>query len=425
MPARSASPAASCGPEVDTLPIAFIHQDLGLVDWMTVAENVAIQTGYPRGAPRPHLMAAGSQGRGATRSPSWEAARSRRARLLASRRRALARRDRPGARGEVRHPRARRADGGAARRGRRAPARALRRLRASGIGIIYVTHRLDEVFRIADRVTVLRDGRRVATVDVGETSPGDLVEKIVGRSMTDAFVRPAPSTDRVVLEVKDAVAEACRARSPSPSRRARRWASSASAAPGTIRSAARSSARSRSRGGHVVLDGQSIDPADPADAMRQRDRLRLEPARRGEHRRQHGGAREHLPEPGGHRQRRLRADRHAGGERRRCAAALKRFSIKAARSRAGVATLCGGNQQKVVVARWMEAKVQAARPRGADDRRRRRLQGRDLSPPATVAAEGAGGASDLVGLRGGRAHLPSRAGLQPRPRRRRNPARTS
>ena len=33
-----------------TLPIAFIHQDLGLVDWMTVAENVAVQTGYPRGA---------------------------------------------------------------------------------------------------------------------------------------------------------------------------------------------------------------------------------------------------------------------------------------------------------------------------------------------------------------------------------------
>ena len=51
----------------------------------------------------------------------------------------------------------------------------LRRLRASGIGIIYVTHRLDEVFRIADRVTVLRDGRRVATVATRETTPDDLV----------------------------------------------------------------------------------------------------------------------------------------------------------------------------------------------------------------------------------------------------------
>ncbi len=48
----------------------------------------------------------------------------------------------------------------------------LRRLRANGMGIVYVTHRLDEVFRIADRITVLRDGRRVATVESGKTTPG-------------------------------------------------------------------------------------------------------------------------------------------------------------------------------------------------------------------------------------------------------------
>ena len=46
----------------------------------------------------------------------------------------------------------------------------LRRLRASGMGIVYVTHRLDEVFRIADRVTVLRDGRRVATLAIAATT---------------------------------------------------------------------------------------------------------------------------------------------------------------------------------------------------------------------------------------------------------------
>ena len=52
----------------------------------------------------------------------------------------------------------------------------LRRLGSSGIGIVYVTHRLDEVFRIADRVTVLRDGKRVDTVATAETAPDDLVE---------------------------------------------------------------------------------------------------------------------------------------------------------------------------------------------------------------------------------------------------------
>ena len=81
------------------------------------------------------------------------------------------------------------------------------RLRASGIGIIYVTHRLDEVFRIADRVTVLRDGRRVATAPVADTSTADLVEKIVGRSMTAAFVEPAPSSDRIVFAVDGVVAQ--------------------------------------------------------------------------------------------------------------------------------------------------------------------------------------------------------------------------
>ena len=54
-------------PLTDSLPVAFIHQDLGLVEWMTVAENVAIQTGYPRYEGWSHILAArpGGRGRGA------------------------------------------------------------------------------------------------------------------------------------------------------------------------------------------------------------------------------------------------------------------------------------------------------------------------------------------------------------------------
>ena len=79
----------------------------------------------------------------------------------------------------------------------------LRRLRARGIGIIYVTHRLDEVFRIADRVTVLRDGRRVATDAVADTTPGALVHDIVGRSLAELFIKPTATTGDAVLAVDE------------------------------------------------------------------------------------------------------------------------------------------------------------------------------------------------------------------------------
>ena len=57
----------------------------------------------------------------------------------------------------------------------------IRKLKASGLGIIYVSHRLGEVLDIADRVTVLRDGRVVGTRDIAELSETSLVTLMVGR----------------------------------------------------------------------------------------------------------------------------------------------------------------------------------------------------------------------------------------------------
>ncbi len=83
----------------------------------------------------------------------------------------------------------------------------LRRLRASGLGIIYVTHRLDEVFRIADRVTVLRDGRWVTTRKVSDTTPELLVHDIVGRSLSNLFAQPPATAGDLVLSIDKLVAE--------------------------------------------------------------------------------------------------------------------------------------------------------------------------------------------------------------------------
>lgn len=60
---------------------------------------------------------------------------------------------------------------------------AIRRLQERGVGILYVSHHLDEVFEIADQVTVLRDGRRVATLETGEVDHDGLIELMIGHQL--------------------------------------------------------------------------------------------------------------------------------------------------------------------------------------------------------------------------------------------------
>jgi ribose transport system ATP-binding protein len=67
---------------------------------------------------------------------------------------------------------------------------ALRPLKARGVGMIYVSHRLDEIFRIADRVAVLRDGQMVGMRPIDHTTPEELVSLIVGRKARE-IARPA------------------------------------------------------------------------------------------------------------------------------------------------------------------------------------------------------------------------------------------
>ena len=65
----------------------------------------------------------------------------------------------------------------------------LRSLKARGVGMIYVSHRLDEIFKLADRVAVLRDGKLVGDRKVSETTPTELVNLIVGRAVTQLYHR--------------------------------------------------------------------------------------------------------------------------------------------------------------------------------------------------------------------------------------------
>jgi len=78
----------------------------------------------------------------------------------------------------------------------------IRQLKEQGTIILYISHRLDEVFEIADRITVLKDGQLVGTVKPQESDQNQLIKMMVGRSLSEIFPVRKPPTGEVALEVK-------------------------------------------------------------------------------------------------------------------------------------------------------------------------------------------------------------------------------
>src|SRR5688572_12019448 len=79
---------------------------------------------------------------------------------------------------------------------------AIRRLKARGVAIAYISHRMDELFEIGDRVTVLRDGRNVGTRRIGETTMAELVRMMVGRDLKDHFPKQRATVGEEELRVE-------------------------------------------------------------------------------------------------------------------------------------------------------------------------------------------------------------------------------
>ncbi|WP_171210114.1 MULTISPECIES: sugar ABC transporter ATP-binding protein [unclassified Ruegeria] len=181
--------------------VAFIHQDLGLIEWMTVAENIALALGFKKQSgliqwkdverfARNALARVDCDFDPTTRVEDL----SRTEKSLVAIARALAVDseflvlDEPTASlpaDEVERLFA-----------------AIRPLREKGVGMIYVSHRLDEIFKIADRVAVLRDGEMVGIRSIEHTTPEELVLKIVGRK-TRATVKSETPPGDVILSLTD------------------------------------------------------------------------------------------------------------------------------------------------------------------------------------------------------------------------------
>ncbi|QGX64518.1 ATP-binding cassette domain-containing protein [Bacillus sp. ms-22] len=77
-------------------------------------------------------------------------------------------------------------------------------LKKEGVSIVYISHRMEEIFAICDRITIMRDGKTVDTKAIPDTNFHEVVKKMVGRELTDRYPERTPSKGDVVLEVKQA-----------------------------------------------------------------------------------------------------------------------------------------------------------------------------------------------------------------------------
>lgn len=227
----------------------------------------------------------------------------------------------------------------------------LRQLRAQGVGIIYISHRLEEIQRLADRITVLRDGRSVGTQTAASLSRTELIRWTVGRELREHYPRPPARPGAVALTVRHL-------------RNARVHAVSFELRYGEVLGFAGLVGAGRTElaqalfgiapaeSGEVCVDGRAVTIRQPRDALAAGIALVPEDRRR-EGLIMTGSIGFNLALPWARewvRWGRVDTARRAEIVSR----AVRNFGIKTADPGQSVAGLSGGNQQKVVVAKWME-----------------------------------------------------------------------
>ncbi|MGH7118838.1 MAG: sugar ABC transporter ATP-binding protein [Acetobacteraceae bacterium] len=331
------------------LPVSFIHQDLGLIEPMTVAENIALTTGFPLHRQLISWSGVRTRARAILAELGTPIAAERRVSSLSAAERSIVAIARALAEDcsvlVLDEPTATLPQADVERL-----FRVLRRLRSQRVGIVYVTHRLDEVFRLADRVSVLRNGECVASVPIDAATPDTLVVQIIGKPPAEVFIQPAPARPESVLEVvglRGAGAGPVTfrlSRGETLGLVGRRGAGHDTVGRLLFGALSRTGGTVRRAGANLHL--ASIDAAmaagigfisskrneeSLAGALTVRENLFLNP--------RSDGGRRFSPR----------------NERRRAGEVMQRFAVRPAdAAERAVATLSGGNAQKVVLARWFE-----------------------------------------------------------------------
>lgn len=229
--------------------------------------------------------------------------------------------------------------------------RQIERLKADGVGIIYISHRLEEIRQIADRIVVMRDGSKVQEFDRGDVPVRTIVEAMVGRSLDRMFPAvPAPQ-DQVMLEVRGLSSPNGTFRNIDFSvNRGEVFGIAGLVGAGRTELVRAITGADPIATGDVILDGKDITPRSPRDAIR--NGVVLVP----EDRKLQGLVLEHsITENIGY----ANFDAVSKGgwiTSKRLGsfadAYIRKFGVKG-RGEQNAGELSGGNQQKVVLAKWL------------------------------------------------------------------------
>ncbi len=225
-------------------------------------------------------------------------------------------------------------------------------VRAEGAGIIYISHRLEEVAAIADRVTVLRDGQTIATRDAKDLSAAELIRMMVGREIEAIFPKRIVPIGDVALEVRNLHSRAAGIRGVSLQLRAGEILGlSGLVGSGRTQLAETIFGLTPAESGEILLHNRPVQITCPADAIRHK--IGYVP----EDRRQHGIVMS-MPICANVSLAGLRAVSRRGlidaqAENALARAYVERLRVKTPSIHAEAGSLSGGNQQKVALARWL------------------------------------------------------------------------
>ncbi|WP_433259534.1 sugar ABC transporter ATP-binding protein (plasmid) [Streptosporangium sp. CA-135522] len=227
------------------------------------------------------------------------------------------------------------------------------RLRAQGLAVIYVSHRMKEIFQLADRVAILRDGMVAGVLDTAGINEGEVVRLMVGRDLSSLFVRQDVATDEVVLDVENLTTDDVR----DVSFQIR--AGEVVALAGLIGAGRSELARALAgdlpiRSGHIRLQGRPLRFRSPKDAIKAGIGLAPE-ERKAQALFLHRSIRDNTALVSLERLRRFRFVRRRS-ERALAREYVDRLRVRTPSVEHEIRKLSGGNQQKVVLARWLARK---------------------------------------------------------------------